>query len=462
METLLQDVRYALRQLRRSPGFTLVAVLTLALGIGANTAIYSIIHGALRLPYSNSDRMVGIRSVYPQGAYFSSSYPDVKLWREQSKTLSPVVAMARQSMTWVGPARPELLNVNMVSEGYLGMYGLRAVVGRSFLPSEHAKGALPVCILSEKIWRKEFGGGRSVVGKTLDLNGKACTVVGVISEQVNNVRPAQVWMPLEPAPPEIRPGWNYLFTTATLRPGVTEAQALGEMRNIQAEFNRKYPENKHGIDIQPLSKAVFGNLRPLLFMLQAAVGFILLIACVNLANMLLARAMNRSREFGVRRALGASAGRMIRQTLTESLLLSFAGAVAGIAVAQALIHIPIAAWPKNFIPPASVHVDGAVLGFTALLAVGTGVLFGIIPALRIVHEDGKGALQQGRTVTESRGQNRTRAALVIAEIAFSMLLVAGALNMAFSFVRVLHTNPGMNPDKTLAMTISLSPAQYSK
>lgn len=462
MQTLLQDIRYALRQLRRSPGFTIVAVLTLALGIGANTAIYSIIHGALRLPYPHSDRMVAIQNVYPQGAYFSASYPDVQLWREQSKTLLPIVAMSPRNMTWVGPARPELLNVNMISDGYLGMYGLRAIAGRSFLPSEHVKGAARVCILSEEFWHKEFNGDLSVVGKSLDLDGKSCTVVGVVSPQVNNIRPAQVWMPLEPAPPEIRPGWNYLFTTAMLRPGVTQAQALGELRNLQAAFNRQYPDHKHGIDIQPLSKAVFGDLRSLLFMLQAAVGFILLIACVNLANMLLARAANRSREFGVRRALGASGVRMVRQTLTESLLLSFAGAAAGIAVAQALVHVPIAAWPRNFVPPASVHMDAAVLYFAILLAIGTGVLFGIIPALRILREDGKGALEQGRTVTESREQNRTRAILVIAEIAFSMLLVAGALNMAFYFVRVLHTSSGMNPDKTLAMTISLSPAQYSQ
>ena len=197
-------------------------------------------------------------------------------------------------------------------------------------------------------------------------------------------------------------------------------------------------------------------------MLQAAVGFILLIACVNLANMLLARAGNRAREFAVRRALGASALRMVQQTLTESLLLSIAGAAAGLLIAMALTHIPIAAWPKNFVPPSDVHVDGSILAFTALLAVGTGIIFGLAPALRIVRQDETDALQQGRTTTESREQSRTRGALVIAEIALSMLLIAGALNMAFYFLRLLHTDPGINPENTLSFTVSLSPAQYAK
>ena len=283
----------------------------------------------------------------------------------------------------------------------------------------------------------------------------------MVPDLINNVKPAQVWIPLEPAPPEIRRGWNYLFAVGLLRPGVTQSEALSELRGIQAQTNKQFPDNQHDVDIQPLSKAVFGDLHTLLLMMQAAVGFILLIACVNLANMLLARAANRAREFAVRRALGASPGRMIQQALTESLLLSVAGAAAGLLFAEGLTHIPIAAWPKNFVRPSDVHLDGMVLAFTALLAVGTGVLFGLIPALRILRQDEKDALQQGRTVTESREQNRTRAALVIAEIALSMLLVAGALNMAFYFLRLLHIDPGMNPENTLAMTVSLSPAQYA-
>jgi len=462
MQILLQDIRYALRQLRKSPGFTLVAVLTLALGIGANTAIYSVIHGVLRLPYPNSDRMLAIKNVYPQGKYFSVSYPDFVQWRDQSRTFSQIVASATRPMTWTGYGNPERLRIEFVSQGYFQMFGLHPVAGRSFLASEHAKGAAPVCVLNEDFWRQKLGSDPSVVGKPINLNGKAYTVVGVVPALVNNVRPAQVWIPLEPAPPAIKHGWNYLFAVGLLRPGVTQGEALAELHGIQAQIDKQFPDNKHGLELHPLSEAVFGDLHAILFILQAAVGFILLIACVNLANMLLARAANRAREFAVRRALGASPRRMIQQTLTESLLLSIAGAVAGLLIAEGLTHIPIAAWPKNFVRPSQVHLDGTVLAFTALLSVGTGVLFGLIPALRILKQDEKDALTQGRTVTESREQNRTRAALVIAEIALSMLLVAGALNMAFYFIRLLHTDPGMNPENTMTMTVSLSPAQYPK
>jgi len=462
MQFLLQDIRYALRQLRKSPGFTVVAVLTLALGIGANTAIYSIIHGVLRLPYPNSEQMLAIQNVYPQGSYFSVSYPDFEQLRAQSRTLSQIVATAPRPMTWTGHGNPERLLVEFVSEGYFRMYGLDPVAGRSFLANEHIKGATPVCVLSEDFWRQKLGSDPSIVGRPINLNGNAYTVVGVVPALENNVTPPQVWVPLEPAPPEIRRGWNYLFAVGLLRPGVTQGEALAELRGIQAQINKQFPDHKHDVDVQPLWKAVFGDLHSILWMLQAAVGFILLIACVNLANMLLARAANRAREFAVRRALGASPKRMIQQTLTESLLLSISGAAVGLLIAEGLTHIPIAAWPKNFVLPSAVHLDGSILAFTALLAVSTGVLFGLVPALRILKQDEKDALQQGRTVTESREQNRTRAALVIAEIALSMLLVAGALNMAFYFIHVLHTNPGMNPENTLAMTVSLSPAQYPK
>lgn len=462
MPTLLQDIRYALRQLRKSPGFTIVAVLTLALGIGANTAIYSIIHGALRLPYPDSERIVAIRNVYKQGKYFSASYPDFEQWRAQSKTLSPIVATAFWPMTWTGHGNPENLNVDYVSQGFFHLYGVHPVAGRAFLPSEHLKGAAQVCVLSEKFWREKLGSDPSVVGKPINLDGKAYTVVGVVPEPVNSARPAQLWIPLEPAPPMDKHGWNYLFVDGLLRPGVSLDEAQSELRTIQGQIDKQFPDNTHGIELHPLSEAVFGDLHAILLMLQAAVGFILLIACVNLANMLLARAANREREFGIRRALGASASRMVQQTLTESLLLSFTGAAVGLMIAEGLTHIPIAAWPKNFVPPSDVHLDGMVLLFAALLAIGTGVLFGVVPAFRILKQDEKEALQQGRTVTESREQNRTRSALVIAEVALSMLLVVGALNMAFYFVHLLNINPGMDPENSMAMTVSLSPAQYPK
>ncbi len=467
---LLQDIRYALRQLRRSPGFTVVAVLTLALGIGANTAIYSIIHGALRLPYPESSRMLVVGNVYPQASYNAASWPDFLEWRSRSRTFAEMAGLFGNRMTWNGilsgsgsSGQPQALNVSQITEGYFRLYGMKPILGRGFLPADHVKGAAPVCALDENFWREQLHSDPTLIGQAFHLDGNTCTVVGVMPRFIpEGSQPAAVWIPMEPNPPFTEHGTNFLLAVGQLRPGVTPAQALAELNGIQAQINKQFPDNTHGIRLQPLSEQVFGNLRSIMNILLAAVGFILLIACVNLANMLLARAAHRAREFAIRRALGASAARMMRQTLTESLLLSLAGAAVGLAFAELIIHIPIAAWPKGYEPPSSVHLDAAVLGFAALLAIVTGVLFGIMPALRILGQDETSALQQGRTITDSRSHNRTRSILVVAEIALSMLLVAGSLNMAFYFMRIMRIDPGVNPQNLLAMGVSLSPAQYPK
>lgn len=459
------DLRYALRQLRKSPGFAATAVLTLALGIGANTAIFSIIHGSLRLPYPHASRMVGIQNVYPQGSYMAVSWPDFREWRATTKSFSRLVASFPIRATWISPshdsADPEAVNVALISDGYLSMMGTQPVLGRGFSTAEHQKGAARVCALAEGFWRERFHGERGIVGTTLNLDGKPCTVVGVMPVmRPDTSRPTQVWMPLEPNLPWERHGTNYLFAIGLLRPGVTRAQALAELTSLQGRINRQFPATRHGVGLQPLTTAVFGDLRSLMMILLAAVGFILLIACMNLANMLLARASDREREFAVRRALGASARRMMRQTLTESLLLSVAGAVAGLGVAFGLMHIPIAAWPKGYVPPSEVSLDPVVLAFTAVLSIATAILFGMFPALPIVRGEGKVVLQPGRTMTDSREHGRTRGALVIAEIALSMLLIAGALNMALYFIKLLHVHSGVNPRGAMAMTVQLSPDRY--
>jgi putative ABC transport system permease protein len=463
MQVLLQDIRYALRQLRKSPGFTLVAILTLALGIGANTAIFSIIHGALRLPYPEADRMMAIENTYPQGEYFSVSYPDFISWRETNKSFSRLVASFTTQSTWTGgQADPEVLNAGLVTDGFFEMYGLKTLTGRTLQSADHQKGAAPVCVLAEGFWRKEMHGDPSVTGKPLNLDGRSCTIAGVVSALVpaGGRLAAQVWSPLEPTPVFDQHGNNYLAAVGLLRPGATLASAQSELTTLQTQIDKQFPDNKHGILLKPLSVMLFGDVSAVVNILLAAVGFILLIACVNLANMLLARASDRAREFSIRRALGASPMRMVRQSITESLLLSLTGAALGLVVAQGIMHIPITAWPKGFVQLSDVHLDGTVLAFTALLAIGTGVLFGTIPALRILGQDEKPALQQGRTVTESREQNRTRSILVIAEIALSMLLVAGAVNMAIYFYGLLHVNTGVNTQNTLAVSVNPSRPQY--
>jgi predicted permease len=462
---MLGDLRYAWRQLRKSPGFALTAVVTLALGIGATTAIFSIIRGALRLSWPNANRMVAIQNVYPDGAWFSASYPDFMAWRSSAKSYSQLVAEFTKPIVWTPSgaekSEPRLVSVGLASEGYLHMFGMTPIVGRQFLAAEHQKGAAPVCVLAAGFWRKDFGGDPGVVGKQINLDGKACTIAGVVPEmRPSGNHPVEAWMPLEPSPPWDAHGTNYLFATGVLRHGVTENQALAELQGIQKQIDRQFPDSKHGVALEPLSKVYFGQLRPVMMILLAAVGFILLIVCVNLANMLLARATGRARELAVRRALGASAWRILRQTLAESLFLSLGGAAAGLAVAVGLTHIPIAAWPKGFVPPSSVPVDGVVLGFTTLLGVATGVLFGMIPGLRVLRYGERSALQPGRTVTEGREHGRMRAALVVAEIALSMLLVAGAASMALYFAKLLQVNSGVNPQNALVMTVQLSPQRY--
>ncbi|HTW47637.1 MAG TPA: ABC transporter permease [Acidobacteriaceae bacterium] len=463
---MLADLKYGLRQFRKSPGFAITALLTLALGIGANTAIYSIIHGTLRLPFAQADRMAAIQNVFPQGSYYAASYPDFEEWRTRAHSFSSLVALFPSRATWIpsgyGKTESEAVRMAMVSDGYFAMYGIHPVLGRGFLASEHVKGAPPVCLVSEAFWREELNADASVLNRPLNLDGKVCTVVGVapVVLPAGN-RATQVWIPLEPNRPWDQHGTNYLFVSGLLRPGATLAQAQAELSGIQAQIDKQFPDNKHGIGVHWLNSAYFGDLRSLMNILLAAVGFILLIACVNLANMQLARAADRSREFAVRRALGASPGRMLRQTLTESLLLSVTGAALGLAVAVGLTHIPIAAWPKGMVAPAAVGLDGWILAFTAILGVGTGVLFGMAPGLRVLRERETPALQPGRTATESREHRRTRGALVVAEIAISMLLVAGAVNVALHFASVLSVDPGVRPENTMVMSVTLPAAQYA-
>jgi predicted permease len=464
---MLADLRYALRQFGRAPGFTLTAVLTLALGIGANTAIYSIIHGSLRLPYPHSERMVGIQNVFPQGNYYAVSYPDFLDWRATATGFSQLVAVSPGRATWngesFGKAEPEAVGAWLASEGYFKILGMRPVLGRDFLPSDHQVGASPACLLTERFWREELNANLGVIGKSLDLDNKSCTVVGVMPVlKPEGSRPVAIWLPLETNKPWDQHGTNYLFVTGMLRPGVSLAQAQAEMSAIQQRIDTQFPANKHGVAVNPLLQAYFGDLRALMQVLLAAVGFILLIACVNLANMLLARTADRAHEFAVRRALGASPRRLIQQTLSESLLLSLSGAAAGLAVAYGLTHIPLAAWPKNIIPPSDVHPDAAILAFTCALGIITGVLFGTMPALQVLRNEDKSALQPSRSSTESRSHGRTRSILVVSEIALSMLLVVGALNVAMRFVALLHVDPGVNPRNAMVMTVMLPPAQYPK
>jgi predicted permease len=466
IDTIGQDVRYALRGFCRNPVFSLTALATLALGIGANTAIYSILHGALRVPYPNSERMIAVQNVFPQGSYYAASYPDFLEWRAKSTSFSQLEASFSRRATWngasFGKSEPEVVGTVLVSKDFFTLFDMKPVTGRDFLAAEHQPAAAPVCLVSELFWREELHADPSAIGKSLDLDSKSCTVVGVMPVlKPAGARPTAVWLPLETNKPWDQRGTNYLLVRGMLHPGITPAQAQAELATIQAGIDKQFPGNKHGVAIHSMSQLVFGDLRRLMQILLAAVGFILLIACVNVANMLLARASDREHEFALRRALGASSRRLLRQTMTESLLLSLAGAVAGIAVAIGLTHIPIAAWPKGFVAPSDVHLDGAILAFTGLLGIATGILAGCLPALRLAQRNERSVLQPNRASTESRSQGRMRSTLVISEIALCMLLVIGALDVAMRFASLLKVNPGVIAGNTLVMTVNLAGEQYA-
>ncbi len=462
LEQLFVDVHYGIRAMRNKPGFAIVAVLTLALGIGANTAAYSIIHGTLQLPYANAKRMVVVKNVYPRLPYHSLSWPDFLDLRSRSRSFVEMAGLFTTRMTWKGRSDTEDLNIGLITEGYFRVYDTSPILGRTLVASDHQQGSEAVCALGENFWRNELKGDLSVVGKPLNLDGKNCIIIGVMPRVIpDSNHPAQVWMPMELNLPMRERGSGFMLVVGLLKPGVSQPEAQTELRGIQSQINREFHEDAHTVALQPLPQYVFGDLRAVMNILLAAVGFILLIACVNLANMLLARAVDRAQEFAVRYALGASPGRLLRQTLTESLLLSMSGAFLGLMFAAGLTHIPLAAWPKGFVQPASVHPDGKVLAFTALLALATGIFFGAIPALHLVWKNDASALPQGRATTKSREQIRSGSILVIVEIALCMLLVAGSLNMAFYFGRLIHNDPGMNPQNVLSMAVSLSKDQYS-
>jgi putative ABC transport system permease protein len=383
--------------------------------------------------------------------------------RDRNKSFLEMAGLFTSRMTWKGPDDAEDVNIGLITEGYFRMYGMLPILGRSFVASDHQQGSGAMCALGEVFWRNELKRDPSVVGKPLNLDGRNCTIVGVMPRVVpDSNHPAQVWMPMELNLPFRERGDNFMLAVGLLRPGVSGEQALAELRGIQTQINNQFHEEVHTLEFVPLSQYVFGDVRRVMYILLIAVGFILLIACVNLASMLLSRALDRTQEFAVRYALGASPGRLLRQTLAESLLLSTCGAGLGLAFATILTHIPLAAWPKGFLQPASVHLDGKVLAFATLLGLATGVFFGIVPALHLVWERDIPAVPQGRTTTRSREQTRSGSILLIVEIALCTVLVAGALNMAFYFRHLVHTDLGMNPRNVLSMAVSLSAEQYSQ
>ena len=472
MINLFQDVRYAFRRLANTPAFTLIALLTLALGIGANTAIFTVINAVLLrpLPFPDSARLVILSERLPEFPILSVSYQNYRDWREQSHSFTAVGAVRNLNMTLTGTGEPERLPAQMANANVLDLLGVQVARGRGFLPQEDSAGAAGVVMISQSLWQRRFGGADSVLGRSLTLDNKPYEVVGVLPPGFQLLQQTpDVLVPLEPwakTLPDDRSWHPGIIPIARLRPGVTLEQARAEMSTIAARLEKQYPEfdTNTGANVNLMQDQQVQNVRPALLMIFGAVGFVLLIACTNVANLLLARATARQREIAVRTAIGASRWRVVRLVLAESLLLSLAGAAAGLMLASMALT-PLLSLGGTTLPSfgaAPVHIDGWVLGFTTLLALVCGVLFGLAPALHMASLDLRTAINQTDRGAVTAGVLKVRGALVVSEVALAMLLLVAAGLLIRSFDRLLRVAPGFNVEHILIADLPVSPAAHPK
>lgn len=469
MHSFLQDVKYGVRTLLKNPGFTIVAVLTLALGIGANTAIFTVVNGVLLRPlaFRHPSRVVLVieQSPYPT---ITTSYENYQDWRDQSHSFESMQATLFTNLTLTGLGEPERLSARRMTAGLVPLLGVTPVAGRSFLPEEDRAGGPPVAMISYALWQRRFGGQLDSIGKTITLDSQPYTLIGVLPPRFQLMQPADVFVPFEPWAKTLPDDRNWhpgIIPVARLKPDATLEQARAEMKTITARLEKQYPDYNTGISasVVHLQDQIVQNVRPALIVLLCAVAFIFLIACVNVANLLLARAASRSREIAVRTALGASRSRLVNQLLTESLLIALVGGGLGLLVAHAALG-PLLRLSAGIVPNLdSITLDRWVLGFTFAASIVTGVLFGLVPALRASKFDLRETLNEGgRGSTVGTASHRLRALLVVTEIALAMLLLVGAGLLLRSFDRMQRTQPGFEPDHLLVADVPLSPAAYSK
>ena len=468
MNSFLQDIRYAFRRLRANPGFTFIAVATLALGIGANTAIFTVIDAVLLrpLPYRNPGELVLLSEHTPRFPILSVSYQNFVDWRDQSHSFAAMGAVRNLGITLTGRGEPERLTAQMATANLFDLLGVQAVRGRTFLPEEDKTGAAGVALISYALWQRRFGGVENVVGQSLTLDNKPYTVVGILGPafQVLQQSP-DILLPFEPwarTLPDDRSWHPGILPVARLKPGVTLEQARSEMSTIAGRLEKQYPEFDTGTSaiVNLMQAQLVDNVRPALLMILGAVGFVLLIACTNVANLLLARATARKREIAVRTAIGASRWRIVRLALTESVLLSLTGAGLGLLLANAAVP-PLLKLGSNSLPATiSAHIDGSVLLFTTLLAMACGLLFGLAPALHMAGLDLRSALNATERGSVSTGIMKLRGALVVSEVALAMLLLVAAGLLIRSFDRLSRVAPGFNVEHILIADLLVSPAAH--
>ncbi len=464
MNNLIQDIRYGLRGLLRHPGFTIVAVCSLALGIGANTAIFSVVNGVLLnpLPYPQPEQLVTIHQSKPNFEQGAMPYPNFRDVQKQNQTFSAMAISRSFGFSLIGAGEPERVDARLVSADYFTVLGLKPLLGRTFMPGEDESGAGPVALISEDLWRRKFGSAGDVLQKGITLDEKSYAVVGVIPATFTLVRGVDVFVPIgqwNSGALKSRSAALGLHGIGRLKPGVTIEQARSDLNRVMADLAVAYPTTNrgNGATVIPLKEQVVGNIRPILLMLFGAVGFVLLIACVNVSNLMLARSTGRSREFAIRSALGAGRRQLLRQSLTESTLLGLAGGALGLIVAGWGTKLALAALPTTLPRAEEVGLDGRVLLFTFVVSLLTGILAGLVPALKISRNQITETLKEGARGT-SGGRVRAQGIFVAVEMALALVLLIGAGLMIRTLTALWKVDPGFRADNVLTFGLTLPPA----
>jgi predicted permease len=469
IEALLQDTRYGARILLRNPGFTLVAVLTLALGIGANTAIFSVIYGVLMrpLPYKEGNQLVIVHQQAPLAKVpnMPFSVKEVMDYREQSQTLDAVVEHHSMSFTLLGGSEPQRVQTGVVSANFFDVLGVTPILGRTFLPSDDDKSSEAVLVLSYKYWKESHGGDPNIIGRVFQMNNSPHTVIGVLPSIPQYPAEEDIYMPTSHCPTRSSDQFianrnaRMMSVFGRLKPGVPLTQAQADLNvlaaNLQKQYPDSYPGNRgYGAVVTPLQEELTSRARPTFLILLGTSGLVLLIACANVANLTLARLMRREREMAIRSAMGAGRGRLIRQLLTESTMVSLAGGTLGLLLASGGLRLLVTFASRFTTRSGEIRIDGLVLLFTLLVSVVTGLVFGLVPVFSS-DRNLSTSLQEGgnRTSTSVRRQ-RARNLLTVAQVAVSFMLLIGAGLMVRSLIKLQSVNPGFDPDRVLAMRVS--------
>jgi putative ABC transport system permease protein len=473
METLLKDLKHSLRMFRQSPGFAITAILALALGIGANTAIFSVVNTVLLkpLPYPEPERIVALMQTFPQGSAWVLSIPKYNVWKEQSDVFQDVAATdgGGPGINLTGGDQPEQLKAERASEAYFRLFGVPMALGRTFSPEEDRPGAGHFVVLSDGLWKRRFGADPKIVGGSIQLGGESFTVLGITGPGFQSSPPADLWLPFQ-ADPNSTDQANYGRAVARLKPGVTVEMANARMKIAADEFRRKFPRAlgpRASFGVERMQDVMVHDVRPALLVLISAVGFVLLIACANVASLLLARASGRQREIAIRSAIGAGRGRIIRQLLTESVLLSLSGGLLGLGIGfvgvRALLAVNPGHIPRIGVTGEGVALDWRVVAFTMGVSLFTGILFGLIPAMIASRPDLSSSLKESssRSGTGLR-QNKTRGLLVITEMALALVLLIGAALLIRTFLALRSVNAGFDAHNVLTMDMSMAGGRFDK